>query len=76
MDLYKASRLVLHASKATEIPKVLVEVRIVYAKSRIYSLFTVLEYRAPEIFRRIYWLGLSDRAIAPGAGIGVRARCF
>jgi hypothetical protein len=54
MDLYKASRLILYALKVTEILEVLVEVRIVYIKSRIYSLFIVLEYRALEIFRRIY----------------------
>jgi hypothetical protein len=54
IDLYKAFRLVLYASKVIEILEVLVEVRIVYIKSRIYSLFTVFEYRALEIFRRIY----------------------
>jgi hypothetical protein len=76
MDLYKAFRFVLYASKVIEILEVLVEVRIVYIKSRIYSLFIVLEYRAPEIFRRIYWLGLGNRVVALGAGTGVRARCF
>jgi hypothetical protein len=76
IDLYKAFKLIFYASKVIKILKILIEVRIVYIKSRIYNLFIVLEYRALKIFRRIYWLGLDNKVVTPGTGINIRARYF
>src|SRR4051794_5051685 len=76
MDLYKASRPILYASNGVKVPEALVEFRIIPAKFPIRSLLAVLGHRAPEAFRRTNWLGLGDRAVAPGAGTSVRARCF